>query len=1019
MNNIGKPERVTQNRIIGLFQEELGYTYLGDWTDREDNSNIEEALLKKHLKQKGYSDVQIQQAVYKLQTEAKQPNKTLYAKNKEVYNILRYGHPVQSKIGQPKETIQFIDWKNPSQNEFAIAEEVTLYGNHERRPDIVLYINGIAIAILELKNSRVSLAGGIRQNISNQRHAFNEGFFSTIQFIFAGNDTEGLKYGTIGTPEKYFLKWKEDEEKNVRFKLDKYLIKICSKERFLELIYDFIIFDAGIKKVPRVNQYFGVKATQKRIQNREGGIVWHTQGSGKSITMVFLAKWILENNPHGRVAIITDRDELDRQIKSVFSNVGEEISRAKSSKDLLHQLGQAKPRLLCSLIHKFGRRDIEDLDMYMKVLKGEPAHTHGDVFVFVDECHRTQSGKLHKLMKAIMPHAIFIGFTGTPLLKKDKATSREVFGQYVHTYKYIEAIQDKVVLDLIYEARDIDQNLNSEEHIDTWFDAKTKPLNDWQKDELKTKWGTMKKVLSSKSRMHKVINDIILDFNTRPRLSHQRGTALLVASSVYEACKYFKLFQQTEFKDKVGIVTSYNPNTQDITREDSGINSETDKQFIYNIYKEILQNVTSQSQKSKTEIYEEKVKTMFISEPANMKLIIVVNKLLTGFDAPSCTYLYIDKNMQDHSLFQAICRTNRLDGEDKDFGYIIDYKDLLKNIMNERGTGVLQVYSSELDDSEGSDIDVLMQDRLKKGKERLDLALQAIESICEPVRGQGELEHIRHFCGNTEIEADLQDKEPLRFKLYKATAMLVRSYANISGEMEAADYTANEAISIKNQVRHYIQLRETIKKASGETIDLKAYEADMRHLIDNYIESSQARTGSHLDNTPLLDLIVTSGVDKAINAFPSSLKNNQEAIIETITNNIRKKIITERANNPEFYDRMSQILDEIIKDRKSKAFRYEAFLKNIAQLAKKIQKGYEGNLPQELDTYGKKALYENLNKDLKLTLKIHEAVKTNAPDGWKGHQAKEQIVKRAIYDIVLDRDEVEKIFQIIYEQEEY
>ena len=535
MNDIGKPERVTQNRTIQLFQEELGYTYLGDWTDREDNSNIEEALLKNHLKQKDYSDVQIQQAIYKLQAEANQPNKSLYAKNKEVYNILRYGHSVQTEIGQPKETIWFIDWKNLSQNEFAIAEEVTLHGHHERRPDIVLYINGIAIAVLELKNSRVSLADGIRQNISNQRHEFNEEFFSTIQFIFAGNDTEGLKYGTIGTPEKYFLRWKEDEERNVRFKLDKYLIKMCHKERFLELIHDFIIFDAGIKKVPRVNQYFGVKATQKRIRNREGGIVWHTQGSGKSITMVFLAKWILENNPHGRVAIITDRDELDQQIKSVFSNVGEEISRAKSSKNLMHQLSQATPRLLCSLIHKFGRRDVEDLDMYMKALKGEPVHTHGDVFVFVDECHRTQSGMLHKLMKAIMPNAIFIGFTGTPLLKKDKATSREVFGQYVHTYKYIEAIQDKVVLDLIYEARDIDQNLNSEKHIDAWFDAKTKPLNDWQRDELKKKWGTMKRVLSSQSRMNKVINDIILDFNTRPRLSHHRGTALLVASSVYEA----------------------------------------------------------------------------------------------------------------------------------------------------------------------------------------------------------------------------------------------------------------------------------------------------------------------------------------------------------------------------------------------------------------------------------------------------------------------------------------------------
>ena len=340
----------------------------------------------------------------------------------------------------------------------------------------------------------------------------------------------------------------------------------------------------------------------------------------------------------------------------------------------------------------------------------------------MDECHRTQSGKLHRVMKAMMPNAVFIGFTGTPLLKKDAQTSLEVFGGYIHTYKFSEGVEDGVVLDLIYEARDIDQRLGSEDKIDAWFEAKTKGLNDWQKDELKKQWGTMQKVLSSKSRMDRVVSDIVFDFSVKPRLSSERGNAILVASSIYEACKYFTLFQKTPFKGKCAVVTSYNPQAKDVTLEETGANTETDKQFIYNTYTELLKDVDAKPGMTKTETYEERAKALFIKEPANMKLLVVVDKLLTGFDAPPCTYLYIDKSMQDHGLFQAICRTNRLDGEDKDFGYIVDYKDLFKKVEN-----AIAVYTSELDHSAGgADPEVLLQDRLKKGKERLDQALEAL-----------------------------------------------------------------------------------------------------------------------------------------------------------------------------------------------------------------------------------------------------------------------------------------------------
>ena len=1038
---VGQPERATQNRVVALFCGELGYRYLGDWTDREGNSNIEVGLLTAWLDKQGYTAEQTGRVLDALHREADNHGRNLYGNNKAVYSLLRYGVQVKTDAGKATDTIQIINWEEPEKNDFAIAEEVTLKGNHERRPDLVLYVNGIAIGVLELKNSRVSIGDGIRQSLSNQQPEFNEWFFSTVQFIFAGNDSEGLQYGTIGTQEKYFLKWKEDEADNSGFKLDKYLLKLCRKDRLIEVLYDFILFDAGVKKLPRVHQYFGIKAAQDHVRRKQGGIIWHTQGSGKSIVMVLLAKWILETNANARVAIITDRDELDTQIKRVFEDAGEAIHRTSSGRDLMKQLGQAKPRLLCSLVHKFGRRDVDDFEAFIKELEAQPSPTVGEVFVFVDECHRTQSGKLHRVMKAMMPNAVFIGFTGTPLLKKDKATSLEIFGGYIHTYKFSEAVDDGVVLDLIYEARDIDQHLGSQDKIDAWFEAKTKALNDWQKDELKKQWGTMQNVLSSKARMDRVVSDIIFDFSVKPRLSSERGNAILVASSIYEACKYFTLFQKTPFKGKCAIVTSYNPLAKDVTKEEVGANTETDKQFIYNTYTDLLEHVVARPGMTKTETYEDSVKALFVKEPANMKLLVVVDKLLTGFDAPACTYLYIDKSMQDHGLFQAICRTNRLDGEDKEFGYIVDYKDLFKKVEN-----AISVYSSELDHSAGGvDPEVLLQDRVKKGKERLDNALEELDLLCVPVEPpKGELEHIHYFCGNTEIPTDLEERQPQRAGLYKSTVALVRAYANIADELERAGYSAADIARIKKLVEHYLNVREIVRKASGESLDLKAYEADMRHLIDTYIEADEPRTISPFDNIGLLDLIVKSGIAQAINDQLGGMKGNKDAIAETIENNVRSKIIKEHLNDPAYYERMSVLLDEIIAARKAKALEYEAYLKQIAELIKRVEAGKGDDTPEELNTPGKRALYNNLrtasavsgasraaeppapsyeandhDKALDLALRIDEAVRRVRPDGWRGVQAREQVIKAELYKILQNVDEVERIFLIIKAQSEY
>jgi type I restriction enzyme R subunit len=291
MSKVGKKERVTQNRIIKVFSKKLDYTYLGNWEDREGNDNIEEDLLSEHLTKAGYTREQAVRAIHLLRTEATNHNRSLYDNNKAVYQLLRYGIPVKIEAGAPTETVKLINWQDATANDFYVAEEVTLLqGNHERRPDVVLYVNGIAVGVIELKNSRVSIGDGIRQQLSNQQTKFNEWFFTTVQFLFAGNDTEGLKYGTIGTPEKYYLRWKEDEEDASGYRIDKYLTRMCSKKRLIELMHDYVLFDAGVKKLPRVHQYFGVKAAQSHVNEQRGGIIWHTQGSGKSLVMVLLGQ---------------------------------------------------------------------------------------------------------------------------------------------------------------------------------------------------------------------------------------------------------------------------------------------------------------------------------------------------------------------------------------------------------------------------------------------------------------------------------------------------------------------------------------------------------------------------------------------------------------------------------------------------------------------------------------------------------------------------------------------------------
>ncbi|MBQ3694093.1 MAG: HsdR family type I site-specific deoxyribonuclease [Synergistaceae bacterium] len=1021
-------ERQLQNRVIHWLVDDLHYTFLGS-RENINNKPVIDDLLNQYLTSKKYSHSLITRAINDLNTEAGNQSSSLYEVNKKVYDLLRYGRQgIKDKDGHDV-TVKYIDWEHPDKNQFYLAEEVTVSMNATKRPDLVLYVNGIALGMIELKNSCVSVGEGIRQMIRNQSSECIKGFFSTVQILMAGNGSQGLRYGVIETPEKYYLEWREDEraedslsrkvrreqskEKNI---LRDGIISLCHPERFLNLIHDFMIFDAGCKKIARHNQYFAVTAAQARILQGEGGIIWNTQGSGKSLIMVWLAKWIREHIDDSRVVIITDREELDSQIKEVFYHAGEEnVRRAESCSDLRRILNNHTDFIICSVIHKYGHNagSQADIELYTRqLLENLPKNyaAKGNIIAFIDECHRTQSGKLHHAMKKLMPHAKLIGFTGTPLLKSDKPTSLATFGAYIHTYKFNEAVNDGVVVDLRYEARDVNQYLTDEVKIDKFFDIKTRGLTEHKRNELKLRWATINKLYSSRERLERIAADIIFDMASKPRLANDRGNAMLVAGSIYEACRYWEIFHSKGFT-QCAVVTSYEPSEKSVRTSSSDMNQSSEEEYRKKIYEQMLNGQSPHK-------FEEDTKKIFKKTPAKMKLLIVVDKLLTGFDAPHATYLYIDKSMRDHDLFQAICRVNRRDEDDKDYGYIIDYKDLFRNIES----AVKDYTSGAFDSYDRKDVEGFLKGKYDEAEAEMRGSLKGLEDLLSQVREpHNDQNYIEYFC--------CDERQTERGNLYRLTASCLRSFSNCSDRLESHyGYTENQVDAIRQKIKEYSRIKYLVMLASGDYIDLKAYDADMRYILDTYIHADESKIISELSNMSLVELLA-DGKNLTPDEVWNELNCDESAKPEVIENNIAYEISRRMNTNEIYYDKLSEMLKALIRRRKDESIDYAKYLAEVTDLARKVLHP-ENDICRPDSVKGSAALcaiYDYLGGDEKLTLRINKAILASRERDFKEDERKIRQICRSIYLVLIEsgRDsqkakaETEEIFEIVKVQPEY
>lgn len=834
----------------------------------------------------------------------------LVTTNSKIYDLLTLGKSFEESIGNDRKsfTINYIDWNNIENNVFHVAEEFEVNrtsSDKKYRPDIVLFVNGIPLCIIECKRPDIKepLEEAKSQHLRNQQEDGIPHLYKYSQILLALTSNK-VQYATTGTPRKFWATWKEqklketdlqelvnkplsDEQKDKlfadRFKYvrkyfdnieaegrlvteqDKLLYSLCQPQRLLELMYKYIVYDAGIKKIARYQQYFAIQDTLERIkiirhERRQGGVIWHTQGSGKSLTMVMLAKAIsLEPeivNP--KVVIVTDRIDLDKQISDTFKSCGKVVKKARSGEDLGNIIADNKETIITTVINKF----------QAALRKKKVIDNSKNVFVLVDESHRSQYGSANALMQKVFPNACYIGFTGTPLMKKEKSTAVKFGGIIGTPYTINQAVEDEAVLPLYYESRLAVQNV-TQNSIDKYFDIISRDLTDKQKADLKKKFSTRRILNEAEQKIANVALDISQHFEHKYKGTGFKGQLTVPSKAI--ALKYKK------YLDELGMVTSEVVISAPDTREGNDDIYEENSSEVNQFWKRMMDRFGNESE------YNAQIINQFKNAP-EPELLIVVDKLLTGFDAPKNSVLYIARSLKEHGLLQAIARVNRL-AEGKDYGEIIDYYGLLTELDE-----ALLTYSN-IGDFDEEDI----QDALVSAQEEIKKLPQLHSDLWEIFNGINKYD-VEAYEQHLKYE---DDRDKFYDKLSQYSKVLQLALGNFKFLEETPE---KKIVTYKNDLKFFLNLRVSLKSRYAESIDRKEYEAKIQKLIDTYVTSDEI-----IQVTEPVDIFDTEKFKAEVEK-----KVSTRSKADTIAYRISRTISEKWDDDPIFYKKLSELLKEAI-----------------------------------------------------------------------------------------------------------
>ena len=823
--------------------------------------------------------------------------------SEKIYDALILGKSYPETVGEGKTlsfNLKYVDWQNPENNVFHVTEEFSVDSSdkqHNARPDIVLFINGIPFGVIECKSPQISVEQAVSQTIRNQQKDYIPQLFKFAQIVMATNKNS-VKYATAGTNSRFWSVWKEENESFLNDKVsklitgripttqDKNIISIFSIERVMELIKYFILFDANIKKICRYQQFFAIKEILKTISqndehgNRQSGVIWHTQGSGKSLTMVMLAKYILLelNKFNPKVVIVTDRKELDGQIASTFAHTRLNPARATSGRHLVELVSSNKADVITTVINKFNiveQKEVKDLSR--------------DIFILVDESHRSNYGLMATKMRTVFPNACYIGFTGTPLMKHEKNTMAK-FGKLIHKYTINDGVEDGAIVPLIYEGRFVEQKVD-EENIDLWFKQTTRHLTDAQKEDLRKKWSSIRRLTSTDARIKRIALDINEHF-----IEGYKNTgfkAMLATNYKRDAVRYLECFQQ--FGDLECAVVISPP---DMREGIDDIDEETDDKVI--AYWNKMMN-----QYGDADTYEEAMKNKFCD--GEIDILIVCSKLLTGFDAPCCQVLYIDKELKEHGLLQAIARTNRLrDG--KDYGLIVDYRGLIEKLDT-----AMDMYSGAgLENFDEKDLKGVIVDVISVvGK--LRNSYTDLMNLFMPVKNKEDTE---------EIEVFLSDDKK-REEFYSLLCSFGKALNIVLNAPQA--YEAVSKSEIKNYQSKFVMfsaIRRSVKVRYCDAIDNKEYEPLMQNLLDTHMSVAGLKR-----ITNPVDILNKDDFEKELDDL-GSMRSKADAI----TSRLNKSISEKREENPAYYDSFSKRIKDALELYKNQVITEAEYLSKMRSI---------------------------------------------------------------------------------------